>query len=115
MIMDAAKVLAQEIRNSPEYREYAAAKEALSYSDSAKALIKEYRRMQVAIQMGAMAGSSVPADDMQRFSQISSLLYGGTDTSRYLIAELQLQRMMGDVFKLLTDAADIQFDMPGAP
>ena len=113
MVMDAARVLAQQIADSTEYREYAAAKEALNYSDSAMALVKEYRRMQVAILMGAMAGASVSADDMQRFSQISSLLYGGADTSRYLMAELQLQRMMGEVFKLLTDAADIRYDIPG--
>ncbi len=112
MVLTLAKNLAEAIRTSPEYVEYAEAKERMEESDTAKALIKEYKKLQVSLQMSAMSGQSMPSDDMQRFSQISSLLYGGTDTSRYLMAEMRLQKMMGDVFKLLSDAADIHFELP---
>lgn len=112
MLMDTARTLAKEIRQSPEYLEFAAAKENMDGSDTGMALIKEYKRLQIALQMSAMAGGGMPPEDMQRFTQISSLLYAGTDTSRYLMAELRLQKMMGDVLKLLTDAADMQFDLP---
>ncbi len=112
MLMDTARTLAKEIRQSPEYLEFAAAKDNMDGSDTGMALIKEYKRLQIALQMSAMAGGGMPPEDMQRFTQISSLLYAGTDTSRYLMAELRLQKMMGDVLKLLTDAADMQFDLP---
>ncbi len=112
MLMETAKTLANEIRQSPEYLEFAAAKESVADSDAGMALIKEYKRLQIALQMSAMAGGGMPPEDMQRFTQISSLLYAGTDTSRYLMAELRLQKMMGDVLKMLTDAADMQFDLP---
>lgn len=112
MVLTVAKELAQAIRTSPEYIEYAEAKERVEESDTAMALIKEYKKLQVSLQMNAMAGQGMPSESMQRFSQISSLLYGGTDTSRYLLAEMRLQKMMADVFKLLTDAADMQLDLP---
>lgn len=112
MLMDTVKTLANEIRQSPEYLEFAAAKESVADSDAGMALIKEYKRLQIALQMSAMAGGGLPPEDMQRFTRISSLLYAGTDTSRYLMAEMRLQKMMGDVLKMLTDAADMQFDLP---
>jgi cell fate (sporulation/competence/biofilm development) regulator YlbF (YheA/YmcA/DUF963 family) len=49
---------------------------------------------------------------MQRFQQISSLLYMNSDVQAYLLAEIQLQKTMADVIKILTDAAGIQFDFP---
>lgn len=113
MVLTLAEKLAEEIRRSPEYTEYQSAKEQMEESDTAKALIREYKRLQMQLQMSAMAGQGMGGDDMQRFSQISSLLYGGTDTSRFLMAEMRLQKMMGDVFKLLTEAADIHLELPG--
>lgn len=112
MVQARARELADAIRTSPEYVEYREAKERMEESDTAKALIKEYKKLQVTLQMNAMAGKGMAGEEMQRFSQISSLLYGGTDTSRFLLAEMRLQKMMGDVFKLLSDAADIHFDLP---
>lgn len=114
MVMQRAEELAKEIRQSAQYLEFIQAEQAIQDADTAKALIKEYKRLQIVLQMSAVSGGSVSSDDMQRFSQISSLLYAGTDTSRYLLAEMQLQRMMADVFKLLTDAAGLQFDLPSA-
>jgi len=112
MLMDTARKLAEEIRQSQEYQEFAEAKEIAAGSDTGMALIKEYKKLQIALQMSAMAGGGMPPEEMQRFTQISSLLYAGTDTSRYLLAELRLQKMVGDVLKLVTDAADMQFDLP---
>ena len=89
MLMDTARTLAKEIRQSPEYLEFAAAKDNMDGSDTGMALIKEYKRLQIALQMSAMAGGGMPPEEMQRFTQISSLLYAGTDTSRYLLAELR--------------------------
>lgn len=113
MQYDTANRLAREIQASEEYTEYMRLKAIVDQSEPGASLLKEYKRLQLMLQMSAVAGGSLPPDDMQRFSQMSSLLYAGTDTSAYLLAEMRLQRMMADIFKILTDAAGLQMDLPG--
>lgn len=113
MVTDTARRLAEEIRMSPEYEAYENAKKQVEEAETSRALIKEYKRLQMAIQMGAMGGQAPGGEDMQRFTQIATLLYAGTDTSQYLMAEMRLQKMVGDVLKMITEAAGLHFELPG--
>lgn len=113
MQYDAAHALAREIQSSEEYREYSRLKEIVEESDTTRALLKEYKRLQMMVQMAAMAKQSLPSDEMNRFTQMSSLLYAGTDTSAFLLAEMRMQQMMADVFAILTKAAGLNMELPG--
>lgn len=108
-----AHALAREITDSEEFREYARLKEIVEESDTSRALLKEYKRLQMMVQMATMARTSLPQEDMSRFTQMSSLLYAGTDTSAYLVAEMRVQQMMGDIFAILTKASGLNMDIPG--
>ncbi len=50
---------------------------------------------------------------MGRFQSISSLLYGGTDTSQFLLAEMRLQQALADIYSIIASAAGVQLDLPG--
>lgn len=113
MNYDTAHALARQIEESEEGREYKRLKAIVEESDTTKALLKEYKRLQMMLQMSSMAGSSMPGEEMDRFSQLSSLLYAGTDTSAFLLAEMRLQQCMADIFALLTRAAGLSMDLPG--
>ena len=108
-----AHALAREITQSEEYREYARLKEIVEESETSRALLKEYKRLQTMVQMAAMAKSSLPQEDMTRFTQMSSLLYAGTDTSAFLLAEMRLHQLMGDIFAILTKASGLNLEIPG--
>ena len=56
MNYDAANALARQISESDEVREYRRLKDIVDESDTTRALIKEYKRLQMAVQMAAMAG-----------------------------------------------------------
>ena len=76
-------------------------------------LLDEYKRLQMQLQMSMVgAAGQMPSEDMQRFQQLASLLYMNTDVQAYLMAEMQMQKTLGDVFKILTEAAGISFDLP---
>ena len=113
MNYDTAHTLAREIQASDEYREYARLKEIVDESDTTQALLKEYKRLQMMVQMATMAGSAMPDGEMQRFTQLSTLLYAGTDTSQFLLAEMRLQQVMADLFAILTKAAGLSMELPG--
>ena len=94
--------LAQDIRDSEEYKTYHELKEQVMAEETTAALVKEYRKLQMTIQMSAMSGKAADEEDMQRFSGISSLLF-----------ERQLQQALADIFKIVTEAADLDIAVPG--
>ena len=105
--------LAQDIRDSDEYRTYHDLKESVMSDETTAALIREYRKLQMTIQMSAMSGKSASEEDMQRFSGISTLLFSKEEVSRYLLSEMQLQQALADIFKIVTEAADLEINVPG--
>ena len=106
--------LAQEIRDSEEYKTYHDLKESVLAEETTAALIREYRKLQMTIQMSAMSGNAANEEDMQRFSGISSLLFSKPEVSQFLLSEMRLQQMLADIFKILTEAADVDMAIPGA-
>ena len=81
--------------------------------ETTAALIKEYRKLQMTIQMTAMSGQQADSEDMQRFSGISTLLFSKPEVSQFLLAEMRLQQALADIFKIVTEAADVDVSIPG--
>lgn len=113
MNYDLAHQLARQIGESSEVLEYKRLKDIVDESETTRALLKEYRRLQMMVQMAAMSSQSVPSEEMQRFQSISSLLYQGTDTSAFLLAEMRLQQALADIYNIISKASGIQLDLPG--
>ena len=105
--------LAQDIRQSEEYQTYHGLKDEVMSDETTAALIKEYKKLQVKLQMGAMAGTKPDDDDMQRFQGITSLLFSNPTVSKYMLAEMRLQQALADIFKIITEAANIDMGLPG--
>lgn len=104
--------LANDIKASEEYQTYHRLKDEVMADDTQAALIREFKKLQVSIQMAVMSGNQADAEDMQRFQGISSLLFAKSEVSQYLLSEMRMQQAMADIFKIITEAADIDLGMP---
>lgn len=113
MEYSAAYRLADEIRQSEEYRTYHELKNSVMADETLAALIREYRRMQVSIQMNMMAGQQNDPEEMQRFNTLSSLLFAKPEVSQFLLAEMRLQQAMADIMKIVTEATGLDIQLPG--
>jgi cell fate (sporulation/competence/biofilm development) regulator YlbF (YheA/YmcA/DUF963 family) len=105
--------LAAAIRKSEEYAIYKQVKDAVMADDTNRALINEYQRLQTKLQMAAVTGADSTADDVQRFKQLSGLLMMNAVIAQYFIAQIRLQQMLGEVFQTITQAAELEFKLPG--
>ena len=113
-IYDTANRLAAEIRQSDECRELQRLKDVAYEDETNRRLLTEYKRLQMQLQMSVVgAAGKLPDEEMQRFQQLATLLYMNRDVQAYLLAEMQMQKTLSDVFKILTDAAGITLDIPG--
>ena len=105
--------LAQEIRQSEEYLTYHRLKDEVMADETTAALIKEYRKLQMALQMAAVSGQNPDADDMQRFQGITALLFGKPEVSQFMLSEMRLQQTLADIFKIVTEASGLDMNIPG--
>ena len=113
MVYTSAHQLARDIRASEEYQTYHDLQKEVMSDETTAVLIREYKKLQVTIQMAMMSGQQADSEDMQRFSGISSLLFTKPEVSQYLLAEMRLQQAMADIFKIITEAADLDMQIPG--
>ena len=104
--------LAQDIRQSEEYQTYHGLKDTVMADETTAALIREYKKLQVKLQMGAVAGHQPESEDMQRFQGITSLLFTNPEVSRFMLAEMRLQQALADIFKIVSEAAGIDMGLP---
>ena len=61
----------------------------------------------------ARASAMKVAEDTQRFSALSGLLFSKPEVSQFLLAEMRLQQALADIFKIVTDAAGLEIQLPG--
>ena len=108
---DQAHALAKSMKESEEYREMMRLREAAYESDTNRALLDEYKRLQFRMQAKLASGETMPEEDYQRLQQIGTLLQFNQDVSAFLLAEFRFQRMMSDIFKILADVAGVDLDM----
>lgn len=112
-VREATERLAEAIRESDAYREYKALKETVMAEETNRALLKEYQRTQTRLQMAAVSGHEADGDDVQRFNRLTSLLYMNGDVAQYLVAQIRLQQLTGEVFQRVTAAAELELELPG--
>lgn len=108
---DQAHALARSLKESEEYREMMRLREAAYESDTNRALLDEYKRLQFRMQAKLAAGETMPEEDYQRLQQIGTLLQFNQDVSAFLLAEFRFQQMLSDIFKILADASGVDLGM----
>ena len=106
MVYDTATLLANELKNSIEYREYAEAKARAMENNTTRTLIDEYNKLQIHAQTAMISGAR-ESESIKKLQKIGELLQFDADASAYLMAEFRLKRMLGDVYKTLADAVEI--------
>ena len=106
MVYDTAKLLANELKSSIEYREYAEAKARAMEKGATRTLIGEYNKLQIRAQ-AAMISGDTESEALKKLQKIGELLQFDADASAYMMAEFRLKRMLGDVYKILADAVEI--------
>lgn len=112
-VSEATDRLAEAIQQSDEYRQFEALKASVMENETNRTLLKEYQRTQTRLQMAAAAGVNADEADVERFNRMSSLLYMNGDVAQYLVAQMRLQQMAGEVFQRVAKAASLELDLPG--
>lgn len=110
MVYKAAQALAEALRNSEEYTQYVATRDAALQKESTRALYQEYRRLQMQVQADAIAERH-DLETLERLQRVGEFLQFDADAAPFLLAEYQLNSMLGKVYKLLAEAVEADLSM----
>ena len=110
MVLDTANRLAAEIKESEEYKRFKAAREAVGADSMTVNLLKEYRGLQLKAQ-AAMVANETDEITLEKLQKLGELLQMDRAASEYLIAEFMLSSMVGDIYRILAEAVDLDLSM----
>lgn len=106
MLMDDAQLLADKLRASEEFTAYRDAKERAYASETTAALLNEFYALRMKIQGSAVAGTP-DAGATEKLQKLGELLQFDPAAAEYLMAEYRLNTLLGDIYKLLAKAVDL--------
>lgn len=102
--------LAGLLKQSDEYSEFAAAREAAFAKESTRLFLSDYRALQTKVQASALSGRT-DEDELLRLQRLGELLQLDPAASRYLFAQFKLNAMLADIYKRLAEAVDADLGM----
>ena len=105
--------LIDAIQDTDEYIAYRAMKEAVMSNDTNRVLLLEYQKAQTELQVAAITGKDADEDTVQRFSRLSGFLSMNDEVARYLLAQLRVQKLAGEICRRVMDASGLELQLPG--
>lgn len=111
-MQEATKKLCDALQQTAEYQDYIRCKAEIDQDSGIQALVKEYKRLQMTVQMRMLSGQGTDDADSRRFQQLSALLFADQRTAGYLLSEMRMQQMMGSIFEQITRAAGMDMPVP---
>jgi cell fate (sporulation/competence/biofilm development) regulator YlbF (YheA/YmcA/DUF963 family) len=104
LVYDKAHELANELKKSTDYVEYARLKEIVMADEKTKVLLDDYRKLQFEAQATYLSGAEPQEQTLNKLKSLGELLAFSPEVTAYFAAEYRLQTMMGDIYKILGDA-----------
>lgn len=112
-LQTAVDALLAAMLETEEFLEYKTLKESAQADEANRILLQEYQKAQVVLQMTALAGREADTAAVERFSGLSDLLHQNNEIALYLLAQLKLQNLLGEVYRQLGKATGAEPNFPG--
>ena len=107
-IYDTANRLAEEIRNSKQYKELKASKEKLFADNTKKQLIEEFEKLKQEVQIMEIKrqnNEEIDEEDKKvKVAKLYNVLIENKDIKQYFDYEIEFSKMMADINKIIGDA-----------
>ncbi len=107
-IYDTANRLAEEIRNSEQYKKLKESKEKLFSNPEKKSLIEEFEKLKQEVQIMEIKrenNAEIDEEDKKvKVAKLYNVLIENKDIKEYFDYEIEFSRLMTDVNKIIGDA-----------
>ena len=106
MLLDDARILADKLKASEEYRTYCETKARAYAQPSTAALLDELYALRMKAQAASVAGTP-DAEVIGKLQKLGELLQFDEAAAEYLMAEYRLNGLLGEIYKILGNAVGL--------
>ena len=107
-IYDTANRLAEEIRNSEQYKKLKSSKEKLFADETKKKLIEEFEKLKQEVQIMEIKrqnNEEIDEEDKKvKVAKLYNVLIENKDIKEYFDFEIEFSKMISDINKIIGDA-----------
>ena len=103
-VYDTVNKLAQEIKNSDEFKNYKKYKELVKSNQDVNSKIKQFEALRYEIQISAMQGLELNKEKEQELQDIYAKLLVEDNVKEYFDAEFKFNILLADVNKIIGDS-----------
>lgn len=107
-VHDHAHSLARALKESPEYKAFAAAKKRLEANKGAQQMVGDFHNKQIEVQSLVLQGQKPSAAQQEALQKLYGVIQGSIDARDYLAAEQRLATILNDIYKIIGDAVELQ-------
>ncbi len=103
-VYDTVNKLAQEIKNSDEYKNYKKYKDLVKSDTEVNEKIKKFETLRYEVQISAMQGQEANKDKEKELQEVYVDLLAKQNVKEYFDAEFKFNILLADVNKIIGDA-----------
>ena len=103
-VYDTANRLAQEIKDSEEYKAYKKLKDEIHNSPDKKQKVEEFEKLRYEVQLMAYTGENKDEEKNKKLEEMYATLIANKDIKEYFDLEVKFNVMIADVNKIIAEA-----------
>lgn len=107
-VYDNAHDLARAIKESKEYREYAAIKAEVSLNPELSEMVNDFQEKQYALQAQQMMGQDFSPNMMEQVQELMQIIMRDPLAAQYIQAQMIFSKLIADIYGILGEV--IKFD-----
>ena len=102
---DAAHLLAKTMRESQEFKDFRDAQAGLKNDQSAREMLNDFRSQQFNLQRQKLSGLEIAPEQEDKLEKLYQVISMNLTIKRFLEVEYRLGVLIGDIQKIITEAA----------
>ncbi len=103
-VYDTANRLAQEIKDSNEYKEYKKLKDEIHNNPEKKQKVEEFEKLRYEVQLMEYTGEKKDEEKNKKLEEMYATLVQNKDIKEYFDLEVKFNIMIADVNKIIAEA-----------
>ncbi len=103
-VYDTANRLAQEIKESEEYKAYKKLKDEIQNNEEKKQKVQEFEKLRYEVQLMEYTGEQKDEEKTKKLEEMYTTLIANKDIKEYFDLEVKFNIMIADVNKIIAEA-----------
>ncbi len=105
-VYDIAHELVRSLRETDQYKDYKDAEAKLKANEEVSRMMDDFQAKSMEYQTKIMSGQMPEQEELAQMQQMSAIIMSDPLSAGYINAQMQLQTIIGDIFKIIGEAVE---------